>query len=90
MISLTVGEKLPENGTFEGFWKKGMKHGHGIFTWKSGATFEGEYMNGEKHGSGNLQMPMAASCTMGCTKAACPFTISYSVGRVQVHQENIH
>ncbi|MFW5879313.1 MAG: hypothetical protein ACOCUV_00665 [bacterium] len=39
---------------YEGDFKKGMKHGEGIYTWANGAIFKGAFENDKKHGYGKL------------------------------------
>jgi len=42
-------------GTYEGYWKRGFKHGQGKFWNKSGVLqYEGEWECGEPHGVGKV------------------------------------
>ncbi|KAH0457107.1 hypothetical protein IEQ34_015014 [Dendrobium chrysotoxum] len=38
--------------TYEGEWRRGMRHGKGKLTWPSGAVYDGEFSGGYMHGSG--------------------------------------
>ncbi|EKX52045.1 hypothetical protein GUITHDRAFT_101953 [Guillardia theta CCMP2712] len=39
-----------EGDSYDGFFRNGVKHGPGIYTWASGDKFEGEYVDDFKHG----------------------------------------
>ncbi|SMN01183.1 putative phosphatidylinositol-4-phosphate 5-kinase [uncultured Candidatus Thioglobus sp.] len=41
-----------DNGTFEGNWKNGKRHGQGVYAWASGDRYEGNWKNDKKHGQG--------------------------------------
>ena len=49
--------KLPlvkfDNGeAYEGEWRNGKQHGHGIYTWARGHRYEGDWRDGKRHGRG--------------------------------------
>ena len=45
----------PNNeSNYVGQWLKGMRHGKGKLTFKSGASYEGDFFNGNKHGFGKM------------------------------------
>ncbi len=41
-----------EDGSYTGFWRDGMRHGHGAFAWTSGATYIGHWAYDEMDGLG--------------------------------------
>ncbi|RZR71668.1 hypothetical protein BHM03_00006323 [Ensete ventricosum] len=43
--------------TYEGEWRRGMRHGHGKIMWSSGAVYDGEFSGGYMHGNGNYSGP---------------------------------
>jgi hypothetical protein len=42
----------PDGSNYEGFWKSGKPHGHGIHKFLSGGQYSGEFRNGVRHGQG--------------------------------------
>ncbi|KAG0460526.1 hypothetical protein HPP92_020823 [Vanilla planifolia] len=38
--------------TYDGEWRRGMRHGKGKLSWPSGALYDGEFSGGYMHGSG--------------------------------------
>jgi len=45
----------PDNeSSYEGKWAKGLRHGKGKLTFKSGGFYEGDFLNGNKHGKGKM------------------------------------
>ena len=50
---LGIGIFLSIDGsTYEGYWRDGEKHGHGIHTHKNGSVYDGEWQDNKKHGHG--------------------------------------
>ncbi|TVU07496.1 hypothetical protein EJB05_40852 [Eragrostis curvula] len=43
--------------SYEGEWRRGMRHGHGKTLWPTGATHEGEYSGGYIYGEGKYTGP---------------------------------
>lgn len=54
----TQGTKNFEDGVhYEGDFKDGMRHGHGVQTWPDGARYEGEFKNDKREGHGLFIWP---------------------------------
>jgi radial spoke head protein 1 len=49
-----VDGALPGN-KYEGELVNGIKHGQGIYTFRSGARYEGEWKHGRRHGWGTMR-----------------------------------
>ena len=43
--------------TYEGDWRKGLRHGKGVMKFKSGGVYEGDFKNGYKSGWGKMTYP---------------------------------
>lgn len=41
-----------ENGSYDGNFLNGLRHGEGTYTWNSGSFYSGDWKEGEKHGYG--------------------------------------
>merc|ERR1719296_247546 len=41
---------------YEGEYRRGKKHGHGLFHWPNGSVYEGEFFNDKVHGHGTNRM----------------------------------
>jgi hypothetical protein len=37
-----------------GLWKKSMKHGKGVFTYRQGHEYDGEWYEDKRHGKGKM------------------------------------
>ena len=44
--------KYPDGRIYAGDFRTNMKHGHGKFTWGTGASFEGKFKNNVMEGEG--------------------------------------
>ena len=42
--------KLHNGNTYQGEWRNGKMHGHGIYTWTTGDRFEGDWRDGKING----------------------------------------
>ena len=51
------GEETYNNGTYNGFFKKNKRHGHGTYNFKSGDKYSGQWNRGNKHGQGTYYYP---------------------------------
>lgn len=40
--------------TYKGEFKKGLPHGHGVYTYSDGSHYEGDFKNGLRHGKGKM------------------------------------
>ena len=40
------------NGTYDGEWREGKRHGHGVMRYAAGDCYEGCFVEGKKHGRG--------------------------------------
>ncbi len=40
--------------TYKGEFKKGLPHGHGVYTYSEGSRYEGDFKNGMRHGKGKM------------------------------------
>ena len=47
-------EQLGSTGVevYKGHWKKGKKHGEGVYEWGNGRVYRGQWKNGERNGYG--------------------------------------
>eukprot|EP00053_Salpingoeca_punica_P013074 m.117734 g.117734 ORF g.117734 m.117734 type:complete len:481 (-) comp16103_c0_seq4:1496-2938(-) len=63
--------EYPKRNSYTGEWKEGTRHGHGLFTFASGATFDGYWVNNAKHGKGTMtyENGLVASCEFEMDKA---------------------
>ena len=43
-----------QGDVYNGEWQNDLKHGQGIYRWKSGQIYEGGYQNGKMHGQGKF------------------------------------
>uniref|UniRef100_A0A7S3ACP1 MORN repeat-containing protein 5 n=1 Tax=Haptolina ericina TaxID=156174 RepID=A0A7S3ACP1_9EUKA len=41
---------------YGGHWQQGQWHGHGVYSYSSGASFDGEHVHGMRHGPGKLTL----------------------------------
>ena len=49
---------IPNEGDkYEGYWKDGMLHGNGTYTWAVGHKYVGGWKNGKMHGNGTYTLP---------------------------------
>ena len=39
---------------YDGQWSGNRRHGHGVFTWPSGARYEGNFKNDRREGPGKI------------------------------------
>ena len=37
---------------YDGEFKDGKRHGHGVYTWSYGGVYDGEWKDGKQHGQG--------------------------------------
>ena len=47
----------PDDRTYEGAWRDGVRHGQGAETYGREARYEGEYRDGERSGHGRFTWP---------------------------------
>lgn len=40
--------------TYEGYFRKGLPHGNGSYTWSNGDVYTGRWRNGKRHGKGTF------------------------------------
>ena len=43
-----------DGSRYEGFWRRGMPSGWGVYQWSSGNKFHGEFRAGKRHGVGRF------------------------------------
>lgn len=41
-----------DGATYDGDWKDGMRHGHGLCIWQNGSKYDGEWKDDKRHGRG--------------------------------------
>ena len=52
MVLRFVWEATELTDLYDGEFKRGKKHGHGIYTWYNGNRYEGDFKNSKMHGRG--------------------------------------
>lgn len=60
----------PDGASFQGQYRRGLKHGQGHFTWASGAAYDGEFSSGHLEGLGIMRWPDGSSYE-GAWKDGC-------------------
>ncbi|XP_037092652.1 MORN repeat-containing protein 3-like isoform X2 [Pollicipes pollicipes] len=53
-----------KNGTYKGDWNNDLKHGKGVFEWKSGAIYSGDWAWDHRHGHGVYTELCPNTCQM--------------------------
>ncbi len=48
----TYTSGLKKGEVYEGQWRDGKQHGHGIYTWADKRRYEGQWLDGKRHGRG--------------------------------------
>ena len=51
-----VGQRH-SGSTYDGMWREGLKHGHGVAQSADGNVYEGEWVDNKKHGKGKHSRP---------------------------------
>jgi hypothetical protein len=41
---------------YGGHWENGLEHGHGVYSYASGARFDGQHVEGQREGDGTLTL----------------------------------
>jgi len=52
--------EYPNGDKYDGEWKDGNKHGHGMFTWADGRKYDGMWKDNKSHGRGQEVQPDGA------------------------------
>ena len=48
--------KFKDGSIYEGYYKNGLKHGFGKYSWPNGKVFYGNWLNNKLHGNGYYEM----------------------------------
>jgi len=51
----------PDGASYDGEYKRGLKHGMGRFSWASGAVYEGDFVEDRLEGSGYFRWPCGST-----------------------------
>lgn len=49
------GKWIYSDGTYEGYWQNGVKHGIGTYKWADGRLYEGNFKADKRHGTGTYK-----------------------------------
>ena len=60
--------KVYSDGTYKGYFKNGVEHGHGTMIFKDGGKYVGDFKNGKMDGKGTLTVPSMGFKYVGSLK----------------------